>query len=243
MQHDDSGPADRGGRVTPQLLVGLLVIAVGVLLTLDNLHLIEADDYLRFWPAGLIAIGVVKLWHARGGHGAFGGFLFAVIGSWLLLEQTALVRLSIWDVWPTLLVFFGGFLVWQGLMGPRPRARRTHATLVSGDTNDTVNAMAVLGSVVRGNNSPAFRGGELTAVMGGCELDLRNASIDGEAIVDIFALWGGIEIRVPDNWTVVSQVTPVLGGVDDKTRPPQGTSRQRLVLRGFVVMAGVEVKN
>jgi predicted membrane protein len=223
-------------RFTPQLLVGLIVIAVGVLMTLDNLQLIDASRYLRFWPGALILLGIVKIWHSREGMGgSFGGFLFVIIGAWLLLEQTALVRISFWDLWPALLVAFGVFLVWQGMSLPRHRA--------STASNDLVSAMAVLGGVSRGNNSPAFRGGELTAVMGGCELDLRHAAIEGEAVIDVFALWGGIEIRVPDDWTVVSRVTPILGGVDDKTRPPQAASRHRLVLRGFVVMAGVEVKN
>jgi hypothetical protein len=80
-------------------------------------------------------------------------------------------------------------------------------------------------------------------MMGGCEIDLRHASIGGEAVFDVFALWGGIEIRVPPDWTVVSRITPILGGVDDKTRPPQAASRHCLVLRGFIVMAGVEIKN
>ena len=79
--------------------------------------------------------------------------------------------------------------------------------------------------------------------MGGCEIDLRQASIDGEAVIDVFALWGGIEIRVPEDWTVVSRVMPILGGVEDKTRPPQTAAGKRLVVRGFVVMAGVEMKN
>jgi predicted membrane protein len=222
--------------VTPQLFVGLVVIAIGVLLTFDNLGLVHAEEYIRFWPASLIGVGLLKLWHSRDGvGGAFGGFLFTVIGTWLLLEQTALVRLSFWDMWPALLVFVGGFLVWQGLTGPRPRS--------SGDATGTVNATAVLGAVVRGNNSPAFRGGDLTVIMGGCELDLRNAAIDGEAVIEVFALWGGIEIRVPDDWTVVSHVSPIMGGIEDKTRPPQGATRHRLVIRGIVMMAGVEVKN
>jgi hypothetical protein len=229
-------PHDTRLRFTPQLVVGLIVIAVGVLMTLDNLELVDASRYLRFWPAALIVLGVVKIWHSREGMGgSFGGFLFVVIGAWLLLEQTALVRISFWDMWPALLVAFGIFLVWQGASVPRRRA--------VGTSNDLISAMAVLGGVSRGNNSPAFRGGELTAVLGGCELDLRHAAIDGEAVVDVFALWGGIEIRVPEDWTVVSRVTPILGGMDDKTRPPQTASRHRLVLRGFIVMAGVEVKN
>jgi len=224
-------------RLTPQLFVGVIVIVVGVLMTLDNLQVLDAERYLRFWPAGLIALGLVKVWNSRDGMGgSLGGFMFVVIGTWLLLEQTALLRVSFWDMWPALLVFFGLFLVWQGLSGPRRRPP-------AGDSNALISATAVLGGVARGNNSTAFRGGELTAMMGGCEIDLRHASIDGEAVIDVFALWGGIEIRVPPDWTVVSKITPILGGVDDKTRPPQGASRHCLVLRGFVVMAGVEIKN
>jgi hypothetical protein len=59
----------------------------------------------------------------------------------------------------------------------------------------------------------------------------------------VFAMWGGIEIRVPDDWTVVSRVTPVLGGFDDKTRPSPGAGAHRLVIRGFAIMGGIEVKN
>ena len=228
---------DASFRFTPQLFVGIIVIAVGVLMTLDNLQVLDAGRYLRFWPTGLIALGLIKVWNSRDGMGgAFGGFVFVVIGTWLLLEQTALVRVSFWDMWPALLVFFGLFLVWQGLSGPRRQSALE-------DSNTLISATALLGGVARGNNSSAFRGGELTAMMGGCEIDLRHASIDGEAVIDVFALWGGIEIRVPPDWTVVSRITPILGGVDDKTRPPQAASRHCLVLRGFVVMAGVEVKN
>jgi predicted membrane protein len=78
--------------------------------------------------------------------------------------------------------------------------------------------------------------------MGGCEIDLRQAAIDGEAVIDVFALWGGIEIRVPDDWTVIGQVTPFMGGYDDKTRSRPGSGAHRLVIRGMVVMGGVEVK-
>ena len=80
--------------------------------------------------------------------------------------------------------------------------------------------------------------------MGGCEIDLRQASIEPgtEAVIDVFALWGGIEIKVPDDWTVVTRVTPLMGGVEDKTRVPQTTDK-RLVVNGFVVMGGVVVKN
>jgi predicted membrane protein len=225
-----------GLRFTPQLLFGLIIIAVGVLLTLDRLGLADGRYYLRFWPAILIVIGLMKLWHARDGMGgAVGGFLFTIAGTWLLLERTELIRLSFWDLWPVLLVAFGAVLVWQALSRPDARA--------PAHSNATLHAIAVMGGVARGNNSSAFRGGDVAAIMGGCEIDLRHAAIDGEAVLDVFALWGGIEIRVPEDWMVVLRVTPLLGGADDKTRPPQGVSRHRLIIRGVVMMAGVEIKN
>ncbi len=223
-------------RLTPQLLVGLLVIGVGTLFTLENLGITHFETYvLRYWPAGLILIGLLKLWQARDGiGGSFGGLLFTAVGTWLLLEEMTLVRIRFVDLWPLLLVFFGAYLVWQGISRPQLRAA---------DLNASVSAMAILGGVARGNNSRSFKGGDLTAIMGGCELDLRQAAIEREAVLDVFALWGGIEIRVPDDWTVVSRVVPLLGGFDDKTRPPQAAVSRCLIIRGFVIMAGVEVKN
>jgi hypothetical protein len=214
-----------------------MVIGIGMLFTLDNLGVVHWSQYVfRYWPAGLIAIGLLKLAQPRDGiGGAFGGLLFTLAGTWLLLEQTALVRISFVDLWPLLLVFIGAFLVWQGVAGPRRRA--------SDDTNSAVSAMAILGGVSRGNNSRAFKGGDLTAIMGGCELDLRHAGLEGAAVIDVFAVWGGIEIRVPEDWTVVSRVTPILAGFSDNTRPTQAATAKQLVIRGFILMAGVEVKN
>jgi predicted membrane protein len=101
-----------------------------------------------------------------------------------------------------------------------------------------------MGGVVRKSNAPAFRGADLTAVMGGCEIDLRQASIapGTEAVIDVFAFWGGIDIKVPEDWTVVSRVVPIMGGIEDKTHAPQ-TPDKRLVIRGMLVMGGCSVKN
>jgi len=226
---------ERAPRLTPQLLMGLIIIAVGALFTLDNLGLVEAHRYLRYWPAALILAGVLKIWQSRGGAGAFGGLLFIVAGLWLLGSTFHVVTINFFDLWPLLLVLFGASLVWRGLGGGRARA----AT----DGHSTVSALAVLGGVHRGNNSRAFRGGDLTAVLGGCEIDLRQAAIDGEAVIDVFAMWGGIEIKVPEDWTVASRVVPILGGFEDKTRPQRGAANHRLIVRGFVIMGGVEVKS
>ena len=223
-------------RVTPQAVIGVIVIVVGILFTLDNLNLIDATDYLQYWPAGLVAVGLLKLWQTRHGQGIVGGLFLVVLGMWMLLERIVAIRIHLHDVWPLFFVVVGGYMVWKGFGG----ARRVR----SADNNARVSALAIMAGVVRGNNSPAFEGGDLTAIMGGCEIDLREASIapGTEAVIDVFAFWGGIEIKVPDDWTVVSRVTPLMGGLEDKTRPPS-TSTKRLVLRGVAIMGGIGVKN
>ncbi len=277
--HD--APLPPAFRITPQLIVGLLIVFVGIVFTLDELGFAPALLYLKYWPVALIAIGLVKVLQSRDGGGAFAGLLFAGVGIWLQLEELDIIHVSLRDIWPLGLLLFGGYLVWQGLTQRRPaapalesthfppldspafestpwpdagsvssdaRAERTghsfrDATTAASEPNATLSAMAIMGAVTRGNNSRAFRSGELLAIMGGLEIDLRKAAINGDAVIDIFALWGGIEIRVPENWMVVTHVVPLMGGVDDKTRPPQGATAHRLTLRGFVLMAGVEVKN
>ena len=223
-------------RVTPHLVLGLLIILVGVLFTLDNLEIADADQYLRYWPVGLMAIGLAKLWGTKEGHGSpLGGVLFVIAGGWLLLDNLNLLDVRLFELWPVLLIAAGSVMVWQGLRG-RPQRRAARA-------EDTITAVAILAGVNRGSNSTAFRGGELTAFMGGCEIDLRQAAIHGEAVVDVFAMWGGIEMRVPDGWRVIGRVTPILGAFEDSTRPPQGATTHTLVVRGVVLMGGVEVKN
>jgi predicted membrane protein len=223
-----------GFRSVPQLIMGLLIVLVGLAFTLDNLGVADAERYLRYWPVALIALGFAKVWRSRDGHGGFGGAIFIIAGTWLLLNSLMVVRLEFWQFWPMLLVLLGVSMVWRSLAGRAGAPSDSHAI---------VSAVAVLGGVNRGNNSKTFRGGDLTAVLGGCEIDLRQAAIDGEAVIDVFAMWGGIELRVPEDWTVDSRVTPLLGGVEDKTRPPQGATAHRLILRGFAIMGGIEVKN
>jgi predicted membrane protein len=263
-----SGSPSSGFRITPQLIVGLLIIFVGVVFTLDELGIAPAVSYLRYWPLALIAIGVLKMLQARDGGGAFAGLLFAIVGVWLQAEELDIIHIRIWEVWPLALVIFGGYLVWQGLAG-RDAPREAHPAATTfperdqasppssqpasqwasetsqrvADANSTLSAMAILGGVSRGNNSRSFRGADLLAIMGGLQIDLRQAAIHGEAVMDVFVMWGGVEIRVPEDWTVSSRIVPLMAGVEDKTRPPQGASTHRLVLRGFALMGGVEIKN
>jgi hypothetical protein len=92
--------------------------------------------------------------------------------------------------------------------------------------------------------SEGFASAEMTAIMGACELDLRDSQmLSDTAHVSAFALWGGIEIRVPEGWVVINQSMALMGGVEDSTRHVDQPGKPRLYVHGFALMAGIEIKN
>jgi predicted membrane protein len=81
-------------------------------------------------------------------------------------------------------------------------------------------------------------------MMGGVELDLRGAVMAGnEARISVTAFMGGIEIRIPQAWSLDVRISPFMGGVEDKTFQPQTPGAPVLILTGSVFMGGVEVSN
>jgi hypothetical protein len=62
-------------------------------------------------------------------------------------------------------------------------------------------------------------------------------------VIQVFAVMGGLELRVPEDWVVENKIVAFLGGADDRTRRRVTPSTQRLILRGFVMMGGVEIRN
>jgi predicted membrane protein len=222
--------------LAPQLIIGLLLLIAGLALLLDNFGVLRAYYVLRLWPVGLIFIGLAMMAQAQRAAGRASGLFWTFIGTWLLLGNLDVLRLEIWDLWPVPLVIVGGYLIWQSMNGP-------DSTDVQ-QQESTFSALAVMGGVGRKLNTPDFRGGEATALLGGVKIDLRDAGITApEAVIDVFAFWGGIEISVPDGWAVINRVVPVLGGADDRTRPSTDPAAKRLVIRGVCVMGGVDIKS
>jgi len=223
-------------RLSSQFVLGLAIAALGVLFTLDNLHILRADRYLEYWPIVLVAIGLVHVSQAKSAAGTVGGAIWILVGVILLGGRLGFIHANIWNFWPLILVLVGARIVWQTMDGNRALDR--------GDTSATVSAIAVMGGFERRITSHEFRGGEITAFMGGGKVDLRDAMpAGGQAVINIFAMMGGFEILVPETWRVISEVTPFMGGIEDKSRTSTNPSAPCLVLRGFVMMGGVTLKN
>jgi hypothetical protein len=132
-----------------------------------------------------------------------------------------------------MLVLIGGSVIWRAFHRPGPEAVgdayiRTFSVFSGAELKPTL----------------PFKGAELTAIMGGVNLDLSNTPMAGDsAVIDLFALMGGAEIVVPREWDVTLRVMSLMGGCSDKRRPATGPATRHLIIRGIAVMGGVEIKD
>ncbi len=224
-----------GHRPWGTAILGLGLLAFGSLLTLDNMDMLDATDYLQYWPVLLILVGLSHLFQPRAARRIVGGLIWIFVGTLLLLNSLDITSFEVWNLWPLAIVFVGLSMLWRALV----RARRS----VTSDEADTFQATAILGGSERRISSSNFRGGSATAILGGCVIDLRDAASDGDpAEIDVFALLGGVEIRVPQDWEVQVKGNAVLGGMEDKSNTLNGGTKV-LIVTGTAIMGGVEIKN
>jgi hypothetical protein len=214
------------------LVWGCAILAAGIIGWLDHTGQLNASDYIRWWPLILIAMGLAHLpkrqWVST--------VVMCGLGILFLPELPFLphMRLSaILGVWPLLISAGGVTLIRQAFSPAATGARR----------DNSFHSVAIMGGVGRGVASSDFAGGDAVAVMGGCEINLAAAKITSEAVIDVLAFWGGIEIHVPRGWRIENHVLAILGGVVDKTDGNAPPGAPTLILRGSAIMGGVEIRH
>lgn len=231
-----------------RLLIGIWIIAMGAIFLAGNLGLIDSRHVLRlFWPMLLVLVGTGMVVQHNGRRANRWGWVFITVGIWIFADKIGWVDISFWQIaFPVALLALGGMLVWRAFNAPRPDSLGRDATSegTADDRAEFVRSFAVMSGTELRPVSRPFRGADLSAVMAGIKLDLTDARMEGDtAAIEIFAFWGGIEIYVPPDWTVTSRVATLMGGFIDKRRPTSTVPTKTLVISGFVVMSGIEVKN
>lgn len=226
--------------VPAQVVLGIVVMAMGVLFLLDNLDIFNFHNAIHFWPMVFILFGLLKIYDSNTPSGSIIGVVLVVAGVMMTMNRMGYFFLSWHTMWPILLIVFGVSVVYKAMSSRSVTAPKASQADLSSDA--VLDVTALLGGFERRVLSQDFRGGEVTAIMGGCSLDLRECSMASEATINVFAMFGGITLRVPPDWTVLLQGTPIMGGFDEKTASPPH-SEKRLIIKGYAIMGGVEVRN
>lgn len=226
----------------PKLIIGFAIILIGVLALLANLGFDTDIGIWDYWPVILILVGLGIIFQPAEYRNAFTGTVFVVIGILFLLDNFYIIDFGFNLLWPVLLILVGTAIVRHGV------GRGGGALLDA----EHINLMAILGGGDYNYNSRSLKGGRIFAFMGGAKLNLTEADIlEDSLVIDVFAMMGGVEIKVPVGWQVTMHGIPILGGMDNKTSSKSADDKaaappapgKRLIVKGIAIMGGVEVKN
>lgn len=224
-----------------QLLFGILIILIGALLLLDNLNILEISGIWRWIPSLFILLGLWQLF-VNGFRHWVGPLI--LIGGGAIFQLAALGILS-WEIigqliWPVGLIVAGLLIILN-----RSRIGQDRSMLL--ESTDSVNAVAMFNGVSKRLQSMDFKGGEITAMFGGAEVDLSQVNIQNKpARLNVTAMFGAVELHVPESWIVQLNIIGLFGGSSDERRnimtPPESGTPD-LIISGLAMFGGASVKS
>lgn len=238
--------------VSGRITVGIVLLIVAALFAADALFpgrfFQNIAEFARmWWPAALIAIGVVGL--LTRGNFTF-NLLLSLAGGWILADRLGWTRPDLFL--PFVLFAIAIFVFASAFRGKRSTSGGASSSgfgsgpaRPAGTQADAHVFSAFSGHDAR-NASQDFRYAEVTAIFGGSSLDLREAKLSPEgARVDITALFGGADVIVPDGWALQVSSTPIFGGVDNRTSNSDVAAEGQPVLHvnATAIFGGAGIKN
>jgi predicted membrane protein len=222
-----------------QIFWGLAIIIVGLLFLAQNLGLMDTFPFWNFLPALLVILGIYQLFINRF-RAWVGPVIMILVGLYLLMATLDFISWSTFGtlIWPSVLILIGLSIIFRqgGVTGQHKE--------FSEETNSQFSVFSAFSGQKRRLTSVDFQSGEATAMFGATEIDLREAKVTNPpARIQTTAMFGGVEIYVPEDWDVRMDVVAFFGGCDDKRRNVIGPkATPDLIISGTVMFGGLDIK-
>ncbi len=220
-------------------IIGIVLILIGVAFIGRTLDFFPRQimHYVFSWEMILIVLGVIFI-STR--ENKTTGWILLIIGLMFLIPDVVHIPYSIRRLfWPSVLIIIGLLIIL--------RSTNVRRSSEQSGSSDYIDDIAILGGGDRVITSENFKGGRITALFGGSKIDLTKATLaPGQNVIDVFCMFGGSAIIVPENWNVKVDVVAILGGFSDKRHIKPGTTMdvgKEIVIKGFVMFGGGEIKN
>jgi predicted membrane protein len=224
-----------------RVLIGIVLVIAGIFLVIRNTGFFpDFIDHVVFsWPMLLVAIGLVM---TLGGSEKTAGIIVMAVGGFFLIPMIFRESFHMYNMfWPSIFIIIGVIFIVS-------KKKNWNSVISKGMVGDEyIDYVNIFSGGDRQIVSDNFRGGKITCIFGGMDLDLTKAKLaPGRHEIEIACVFGGANIIVPESWYVSIEVTPVLGGFTDSRKMLTGRTidqTSQLVLKGAVVFGGGELKS
>jgi predicted membrane protein len=223
-----------------RVFAGIVLLIVGGVLFAHRLGY-DLPYWLFRWEMLLIVLGVFA--GAKNSFRNSGWLIPVAIGVFFLLDDW-LVDINIKNFfWPTLIILAGLIMVLS------PFKKKNWQNKFNGTNNtdeDYLESTCILGGVKKNVISKNFKGGNLLNIFGGVEIDLSQSDINGTVVLDITQIFGGTKLIIPSHWEIKTEITTILGGVEDKRKNLSSLNiaeGKTIVIKGTSILAGIDIKS
>ena len=243
----------REPRRSNNIWAGVFVMAIGMVFLADRLG-VGFPDWVFSWPMILIAFGIFA--GIKHGFKNGGWMIMTLIGTVFLFDRIYDGSVDLIPfLLPGLLIIVGlviAFRPWRnnhhGRCGRsfRDRRRSYKENPAAAPANeDFIEALSIFGGSQKSIFSKNFKGGDITAIFGGNDLNLTQADFTGTVVLETVNIFGGTTIMIPSNWQVKDEMVNIFGGTDDKRVAPPTVEQPSkiLIISGVSVFGGVEIKS
>lgn len=222
-------------KLFPGLLFGLVLVGIGVIFMLNSLGITEIS-FAGWWTLFIIVPCISSIIGNRPTAWNIGGLL---LGLWLLSREQRWIpdfidgRFALGFI----AIFIGAALIFGLFFKKQPNY--PHREYQAGSEN--LNYSVVFGGQ-QINHTAQINGGSLSAVFGGIELDLRQATVTDGALIHVTTFCGGIEIKPPPGVRILVTGTPIFGGYENKAEQPTSPDAPTLRFNLSAIFGGIEIK-
>jgi len=218
------------------LLFGLCFMIAGVGLAGNAFGWWNYRLFFDGWWTLIIIIPMIISIYKSGFH-AFNTIALFIGVVLLLSEIEVLPEDTIYQlIVPIIFVVIGFQIIFKGVL-----RRKIPKDIFKSHKNNATEYAAVFGGQERKISNEVFQGGNVTAVFGGVELDLRDAIFNEDVIINMTVAFGGVEVYLPTNVKVSISSVPIFGAVSNKTQNLANDSDPTVYINATCIFGGVDV--
>jgi predicted membrane protein len=225
-----------------RIWAGTLLLLTGVFYLLYNFNALPfpVPAYVFSWQMLAILIGVYALYKS-----IIKGIILIGIGTYFILPLTGFIQpIDIEKMWPALIILLGIIVLFGS--GFKKKNKKKPMSTTHTANEELFEITAIMSGNTRQISSYDFKGGTITAVMGGVELDLTNCYLSKEGcVIDLSVVMGGVSLKISREWNIQSEITPIMSGIEDEDQYSNNVHidpAATIILRGSIVMGGIEIK-
>ncbi len=219
-------------------IIGFLLIFIGLILGLNAFGITNINLFFSgWWTLFIIIPSLVGLINDKDKTSSL---IFLIIGVWLFLAERDLIEyeLLVKLLLPVILISIGLLLVFKDVLSINGKEIKK----INANNKDNNDYIAVFGSQDLKFDNEKIENMDLKSIFGGIKLDLRDAVIEKDIVINTLSVFGGIDIYVPENVKVKVSSTPFFGGVDVKRRKGDSKNEVTVYLNSVCIFGGVDVK-